>query len=97
MKNNVIGKIDGTAEEFYALLREMHGISPIREKLVKFLSEEQKGLSDNAQKLLYIFFSLLDDGNIRIPLNADTVKNKWSEKWNGLVIQANSKTNNAKK
>ena len=96
MKNNVIGKIDGTAEEFYALLREMHGISPIREKLVKFLSEEQKGLSDNAQKLLYIFFSLLDDGNIRISLNADNLKEKWLEKWNGLVVQAKSKTNNAK-
>ena len=71
--NKITAKIDGTAAEFYALLREMRAISPIREKLVNLLVGMQKNLSVDAQKLLYIYFSLLDDGNTRMALDKELV------------------------
>lgn len=98
--NKITAKIDGTAAEFYALLREMRAISPIREKLVNLLVGMQKNLSVDAQKLLYIYFSLLDDGNTRMALDKDELYKKWEEKWNGLIVlaESNSKaTGNVKK
>lgn len=86
-------KINGTAAEFFALLRELRGISPIAEKMHNLLCDLQRGptLSSAAQKLLYIYLSLLEDGNTRIPLDKDKLYQKWSQKWDGLVVQAESR------
>ena len=85
--------INGSAAEFFELLREMRGISPIAEKLHKLLCDLQQSpaLSMNAQKVLYLYLSLLDDGNTRIPLDENKLYAKWSQKWNGLVVQAESR------
>lgn len=91
MNNEIIGTIDGSVDEFFALLNEMHGISAIREKLLKLLASMQKDMSEETQKLIYIYFSLLDDGNTRIALNKDLLLKKWETKWNGLVVQARVK------
>lgn len=93
MDNDLIGKIDGSVEEFYLLLKEMHGISVIREKLLGLLVAMQKDLSDDVQKLLYIYFSLMDDGNTRIALNKELLLRKWETKWNSLIIQDMSRAN----
>ena len=85
-----IAKINGTVAEFFALLREMHGISPIAEKMHSLLCalQQKPHLSGNAQKVLYIYLSLLEDGNTRMPLDAQQLYAKWEQKWKGLAIQA---------
>ena len=81
--------INGTVVEFFTLLREMCGISPIAEKMHNLLCalQQKPSLSFDAQKLLYIYLSLQEDGNTRIPLNAELLYSKWEQKWNGLVVQ----------
>lgn len=93
MNNELIGKIDGSAEELNVLLLSMRGISPIREKMLNMLDslQEDPKLSDNAKKVLYLYFSLMDDGNTRISLDPKILLEKWSVKWNGLVVQAKTK------
>lgn len=85
--------VNGTAAEFFDALREMRGISPIAEKMHKLLCDLQQrpALSVNAQKVLYLYLSLLDDGNTRIPLDEKLLYAKWSQKWNGLVVQAENR------
>ena len=85
--------VNGSAAEFYDVLREMRGISPIAEKMHKLLCDLQQrpALSVNAQKVLYLYLSLLDDGNTRIPLDEKLLDAKWSQKWNGLIVQAESR------
>lgn len=85
--------VNGTAAEFFDVLREMRGISSIAEKMHKLLCDLQQrpALSVNAQKVLYLYLSLLDDGNTRIPLDEKLLYAKWSQKWNGLVVQAENR------
>ena len=82
-----------TTAEFYSLLREMRGISPIAEKMHNLLCDLQQRphLSGDAQKVLYIYLSLLEDGNTRIPLDSKRLFAKWKQKWDGLVVQAESR------
>ena len=81
--------VNGSVVEFYGLLREMRGISLIAEKMHNLLCalQQKPQLSFDAQKLLYIYLSLLEDGNTRIPLDAEMLYSKWEQKWNGLVVQ----------
>lgn len=81
--------VNGSVVEFYTLLREMRGISLIAEKMHNLLCalQQKPQLSFDAQKLLYIYLSLQEDGNTRIPLNAELLYSKWEQKWNGLVVQ----------
>ena len=85
--------INGSSADFFDLLREMRGISPIAEKLHKLLCDLQQKplLSANAQKVLLVYLSLLEDGNTRIPLDEKLLFAKWTQKWNGLVVQAESR------
>ena len=85
-----IAKINGTVAEFFAFLREMHGISPIAEKMHSLLCalQQKPHLSSNAQKVLYIYLLLLEDGNTRMPLDTQLLYTKWEQKWKGLAIQA---------
>ncbi len=81
--------VNGSVVEFYTLLREMRGISLIAEKMHNLLCalQQKPQLSFDAQKLLYVYLSLQEDGNTRIPLNAELLYSKWEQKWNGLVVQ----------
>ena len=74
---------------FYKLLSSMKAVSPIYEKIMKHLVKSlAPEISDDAKKVLYVYFSLLEDGNTRIPLDANKLLDKWNKKWSGLVIQA---------
>ena len=87
--NLEIANVNGSVVEFYTLLREMRGISLVAEKMHNLLCalQQKTQLSFDAQKLLYIYLSLQEDGNTRIPLNAELLYSKWEQKWNGLVVQ----------
>jgi exodeoxyribonuclease V alpha subunit len=80
-----------SADKFYLLLSKMKAVSPIYEKIMKHLVKSlAPEISDDAQKVLYIYFSLLEDGNTRIPLDSEKLLEKWNKKWSGLVIQDKS-------
>ena len=85
--------VNGPVDEFFALLREFRGIAPIAEKMHNLLCslQQKPKLSRDAQKVLYIYLSLLEDGNTRIPLDAKSLSSKWTQKWNGLIVQAESR------
>ena len=85
--------VNGSVAEYFSLLREMRGISPIAEKRLNLLCalQQKPQLSFEAQKVLLIYLSLLEDGNTRIPLDAERLYAKWEQKWNGLVVQAESR------
>jgi exodeoxyribonuclease V alpha subunit len=65
--------VNGSVAEYFSLLREMRGISPIAEKMLNLLCalQQKPQLSFEAQKVLLIYLSLLEDGNTRIPLDAE--------------------------
>ena len=90
----LFNKLNGSIKDFYELLKEIRAISPIREKIHNLLVSMEPNLSDDAQKVLYVYFSLLDDGNTRIALNEKMLLKKWESKWKGLIVQARSKYNN---
>lgn len=72
-------------EEFYDALKEMRGINAINKHLLNLLFEIQPGISLKVQKFLALCFSLFDDGNTRLPLDAAQFARMWSKKWQGLV------------
>lgn len=74
-----------TADEFYHTLHKIHGIAPINAKIHKILCDMQNNLSTDAKKVLYIYFSLLDDGNTRLALDTETALHKWLLKFNSLL------------
>lgn len=88
--------IDGTLESFFGVLHSIRGTAPLNLKLVKMLADMQKEspngndseLSLDAQKVLLVYFSLLNDGNTCISMYPNMLLEKWKEKWNGLIIQA---------
>lgn len=84
-------------EDFFDVLREMRGAQPLDLKLVKALDEIQcePKLSEEAKKVLLVYFSLLRDGNTCISLDPKKLLEKWSVKWNGLVTQAKAKFDDA--
>lgn len=92
IKEEMLNLLNGSPSDFFKLLLNMRGTSPLNEKLVQLLMELRQGepYSDNAQKLLHIFFSLSSDGNTRISLTPDTLFLKWKTKWDGLVILASN-------
>lgn len=87
----MLEKLNGSAKDFFSLLCDMRGVSPLNEKLVQLLvdlHQGKKGYSANAQKVLHIFFSLTNDGNTCISLNPKSLLTKWKIKWDGLVLLA---------
>lgn len=81
------------AQAFYGLLNKVHGIAPINHKIHDFICRLQCDLSADAQKVFYLYLSLLDDGNTRISMNADALYDKWKIKWEGLLALAQSEAN----
>ena len=87
----MLEKLNGSAKDFFSLLCDMRGASPLNEKLVQLLvdlHQGKKGYSTSAQKVLHIFFSLTNDGNTCISLNPKSLLVKWKTKWDGLVLLA---------
>lgn len=90
-KEEMLEKLNGSAKDFFSLLCDMRGASPLNEKLVQLLvdlHQGKKGYSTSAQKVLHIFFSLTNDGNTCISLNPKSLLVKWKTKWDGLVLLA---------
>lgn len=73
-------------ETFFSEIKEQNGIADLWLKVLQMLQKLDPSLTLNALKVLCIYFSLLDDGNICISLNADKLLQKWKEKWNGLLM-----------
>ena len=90
-KEEMFEKLNGSAKDFFSLLCDMRGTSPLNEKLVQLLvdlHQGKKGYSVNTQKVLHIFFSLTNDGNTCVSLNPKSLLVKWKTKWDGLVLLA---------
>lgn len=73
--------------DFFNKLSDMNCITPVWQKVLDVLIELQSDISFEAQALLCIYFSQLDDGNICIPLATDELTEKWLKKWEGLLLQ----------
>jgi len=84
-------------KKLFDCIYENKGISGIWKKVLEMLADNKLGsieFSDSALQVLCIYFSLLDDGNTCICLDKDSPTcfyEKWSKKWNGLVIASEKK------
>ncbi len=72
-------------DEFIDALTEMRGLVALDKHLLHLLFEIKKDVPLQTQKFLTLCLSLLDDGNTRVPLNAQQFSDMWARKWNGLV------------
>ena len=72
-------------DEFIDALAEMRGLIALDKHLLHLLFEIKKDVPLQTQKFLTLCLSLLDDGNTRVPLNAQQFSDMWARKWNGLV------------
>ena len=79
-------KMNEDSQKFFDALKEIRGILPLNEHLLNLLVEMNGGMDTNVQKFLCMYFSLLDDGNARIELNADKFLQIWKKKWDGLIL-----------
>ena len=87
----MLKKLNGSVQDFFNLLCDMRGASSLNEKLVQLLADmhlDDRGYSADAQKVLHIFFSLVNDGNTCISLNPESLLDKWKTKWEGLVLMS---------
>ncbi len=73
------------ADKFFEQLRKLNGISPIYHEIVEVLSRIQGGMSEDVKVVLYVYFSLLDDGNTRISMDCDKLTGKFINKWGSLL------------
>ena len=76
--------------DFYEELDSLNGISRTWVKVISVLQSLQKDLSENIRDFFYMYFSLLDDGNICVNLDDDFEKEdslykRWMNKWEGLL------------
>ena len=68
-------------QEFYSLLATYNLISPIWEYILSLVNDEfNYSKKDEILKLLIIYFSLIDDGNVAMSLDKNTLLNKWHKK-----------------
>lgn len=79
-------KMNEESQKFFDALKEIRGILPLNEYLLNLLVEMNGGMDANVQKFLCMYFSLLDDGNARIELDADMFLQTWKKKWDGLIL-----------
>ena len=82
-----------TIDSFINDLKEMRGIAELDRHLLHLLLEMKSGksegkptISETTQKFLCLCFSLWDDGNTRVPLDAKLFKERWFKKWDALKI-----------
>ena len=73
-------------DSFIDNLKEMRGIAELDRLLLHLLLEMKPSVSETTQKFLCLCFSLWDDGNTRVPLDAKLFKERWLKKWDALKI-----------
>ena len=73
-------------DTFFDTLKEMRGIAELDKHLLHALIRMQPDISESTQKFLCLCFSLWDDGNTRVPLDAGEFSKRWTRKWNGLLL-----------
>ena len=73
-------------DSFIDNLKEMRGIAELDRHLLHLLLEMKPSVSEATQKFLCLCFSLWDDGNTRVPLDAKLFKERWLKKWDALKI-----------
>ena len=73
-------------DSFIDKLKEMRGIAELDRHLLHLLLEMKPSVSETTQKFLCLCFSLWDDGNTRVPLDAKLFKERWLKKWDALKI-----------
>ncbi len=73
--------------DFFKKLSDMNCITPVWEKVLDVLIELEPSVSFEALAVFCIYFSLLDDGNICIPVSQGKLIDKWQKKWEGLLLQ----------
>ena len=72
--------------KFFEALKGIRGTFPLNEHLLNLLIEMNGGMEANVQKFLCMYFSLLDDGNARVELDAAKFQKNWTKKWKGLIL-----------
>ena len=75
--------------DFFKKLSDMNCITPVWEKVLDVLIELEPKVSFETLAVFCIYFSLLDDGNICIPVAQGKLIDKWQKKWEGLLLQEN--------
>ena len=73
-------------DSFIDALKEMRSIAELDRHLLHLLLEMKPNMSEATQKFLCLCFSLWDDGNTRVPLDAKLFKERWLKKWDALKI-----------
>ena len=77
--------------KFFNELKDLGLVRPLHLKLVNTLAElqnkDKKPLSENAQKTLLVYFSLLAEGNVCVPLDSKDLCDKWLQKIFGAQVQ----------
>ncbi len=73
--------------DFFKKLSDMNCITPVWEKVLDVLIELEPKVSFETLAVFCIYFSLLDDGNICIPVAQGKLIDKWQKKWEGLLLQ----------
>ena len=73
-------------DSFIDALKEMRSIAELDRHLLHLLLEMKPSVSETTQKFLCLCFSLWDDGNTRVPLDAKLFKERWLKKWDALKI-----------
>lgn len=91
MEETSLQSIDSmTIEQFFNLIKEQKGISEIWLRILKMIQSMDKNLDEAGLKLFCIYFSLVDDGNICIPLEENQLFKDWKKKWDGLLLVSES-------
>lgn len=71
---------------FYEL-KQIKAIDDVWKYVLSTIKQEYQ-LSDDLLNLFCLFFSLIDDGNVCIPLDVQQLKAKWNRKLNGLEAKS---------
>ena len=79
-------KMNEETRKFFEALKGIRGTFPLNEHLLNLLIEMNGGMEANVQKFLCMYFSLLDDGNARVELDAAKFQKIWTKKWKGLIL-----------
>ena len=82
-------------DSFIDALKEMRSIAELDRHLLHLLLEMKPDMSEATQKFLCLCFSLWDDGNTRVPLEAQEFLERWMRKWNGLLLLKETSDNAA--
>ncbi len=73
-------------DAFFTTLSSAGAISSLWKSYPALLRSIEPTVTQAALKLLLLYFSCIDDGNLCIPLDADIFMQKWEKKWLSLRV-----------